>query len=67
MPRLALLGLLAAEETKESILSGYPYLEPGDIDEALRRLAAFGAEHDRVAHADDGEQRAPPYRRMNVR
>jgi len=30
-----LLGLLAAGETKDQILAGYPYLEPEDIDEAL--------------------------------
>jgi uncharacterized protein (DUF433 family) len=30
-----LLGLLAAGETREQILKAYPYLEPGDIDEAL--------------------------------
>jgi uncharacterized protein (DUF433 family) len=30
-----LLGLLAAGESKEAILNAYPYLEAGDIDEAL--------------------------------
>ena len=35
-PVSRLLGLLAAGETKESILKAYPYLEPEDIDEALR-------------------------------
>jgi hypothetical protein len=35
-----LLGLMAAGETRETILEAYPYLEPGDIDEALR-YAAF--------------------------
>jgi hypothetical protein len=34
-----LLGLLAAGETKDQILVGYPYLEPEDIDEALRYAA----------------------------
>ena len=42
-PVARLLGLLAAGETREQILAGYPYLEPGDIDEALR-YAAFLAE-----------------------
>ena len=42
-PVARLLGLLAACETREQILAGYPYLEPGDIDEALR-YAAFLAE-----------------------
>jgi len=35
-PVSRLLGLLASGETKESILSAYPYLEAGDIDESLR-------------------------------
>jgi uncharacterized protein (DUF433 family) len=35
-PVARLLGLLAAGETREQILEGYPYLEPGDIDEAHR-------------------------------
>lgn len=34
-PVSRLLGLLAAGETKESILKAYPYLEAEDIDEAL--------------------------------
>jgi uncharacterized protein (DUF433 family) len=38
-PVARLLGLLAAGETRERILSAYPYLEPGDIDEALRYAA----------------------------
>jgi len=32
-------GLLAAGETKDQILAGYPYLEPEDIDEALHYAA----------------------------
>jgi uncharacterized protein (DUF433 family) len=39
-PVARLLGLLAAGETREAILSEYPYLESEDIDEALR-YAAF--------------------------
>ncbi len=35
-PVSRILGLLAAGETKETILKAYPYLEPEDIDEALR-------------------------------
>lgn len=35
-PVARLLGLLAAGETREQILVNYPYLEPEDIDEALR-------------------------------
>jgi uncharacterized protein (DUF433 family) len=42
-----LLGLLAAGETREKILASYPYLEPGDIDEALR-YAALLAEDETV-------------------
>jgi uncharacterized protein (DUF433 family) len=42
-PVSRLLGLLAAGETRESILRAYPYLETADIDEALR-YAAFLAE-----------------------
>jgi uncharacterized protein (DUF433 family) len=42
-PVARLLGLLAAGESREQILSGYPYLEAADIDEALR-YAAFLAD-----------------------
>jgi len=35
-PVSRLLGLLAARQTPEEILKAYPYLEPDDIDEALR-------------------------------
>ncbi|WP_249787995.1 DUF433 domain-containing protein [Bradyrhizobium sp. IC3123] len=42
-PVARLLGLLAAGETRESILNEYRYLEREDIDEALR-YAAFLAE-----------------------
>ncbi len=35
-PLSRLLGLLASGESKESILKAFPYLEAGDIDEALR-------------------------------
>ncbi len=42
-----LLGLLAAGETKETILEAYPYLEAEDIDETLR-YAAFLAEEETV-------------------
>src|SRR3989442_15074070 len=44
-PVARLLGLLAAGETREQILQAYPYLEPGDIDEALR-YAPFLAENE---------------------
>lgn len=43
-PVSRLLGLLASGETKESILRAYPYLEPEDIDEALRYAAALAEE-----------------------
>ncbi len=46
-PVARLLGLLAAGESREQILGAYPYLEPGDIDEALR-YAAFLAEDETV-------------------
>jgi uncharacterized protein (DUF433 family) len=46
-PVSRLLGLLAAGETKESILKAYPYLEPPDIDEALR-YAAYLAEDETI-------------------
>jgi uncharacterized protein (DUF433 family) len=42
-----LLGLIAAGETREQILSAYPYLEAGDFDEALR-YAAFLAEDETI-------------------
>jgi uncharacterized protein (DUF433 family) len=40
-PVARLLGLLAAGETRERILAAYPYLEPEDIDEALRYAASL--------------------------
>ncbi len=43
-PVSRLLGLLAARETKESILRAYPYLEAEDIDQALRYAAYLAAE-----------------------
>ncbi len=33
------IGLLAAGRTREEILGAYPYLESGDIDEALAYAA----------------------------
>ena len=38
-PVARLLGRLAAGESREYILARYPYLEPEDIDEALRYVA----------------------------
>jgi len=46
-PLSRLLGLLASGESKESILKAFPYLEAGDIDEALR-YAAYLAEEETV-------------------
>ena len=46
-PVARLLGLLAAGETREGVLRDYPYLEPGDIDEALR-YAAYLAEDETI-------------------
>jgi uncharacterized protein (DUF433 family) len=40
-PVARLLGLLAAGETPDQILKAYPYLEPGDIEEALRYAASL--------------------------
>jgi uncharacterized protein (DUF433 family) len=40
-PVSRLLGLLAARQTPEEILKTYPYLEPADIDEALRYAASL--------------------------
>jgi uncharacterized protein (DUF433 family) len=42
-PVARLLGLMAAGETRDTISTTYPYIESGDIDEALR-YAAFLAE-----------------------
>ena len=47
-PVARLLGLLASGETREDILAAYPYLEPEDIDEALR-YAALLAEDETIA------------------
>ncbi|MGD0457340.1 MAG: DUF433 domain-containing protein [Terriglobia bacterium] len=49
-PLSRLLGLLASGESKESILKAYPYLEAGDIDEALR-YAAYLAEEPHPSQA----------------
>jgi uncharacterized protein (DUF433 family) len=49
-PVSRLLGLLAAGETKETILKMYPYLESADIDEALT-YAAFLADEETVEFA----------------
>ena len=46
-PVARLLGLMASGETRDTILKAYPYLEPGDIDEALR-YAAFLAEDETI-------------------
>lgn len=46
-PVARLLGLLAAGESRDKILGDYPYLESGDIDEALR-YAAFLAEDETI-------------------
>ncbi len=43
-PVSRLLGLLAAGETRESILKAYPYLESEDIDEALAYAASLAEE-----------------------
>lgn len=40
-PVSRLLELLAARQTPEKILKAYPYLEPDDIDEALRYAASL--------------------------
>jgi uncharacterized protein (DUF433 family) len=49
-PVSRLLGLLAAGETPESILQSYPYLEQGDIQEALQ-YAAFLADEQVIEFA----------------
>jgi uncharacterized protein (DUF433 family) len=43
-PISRILGLLSAGETKDSILKAYPYLEPEDIDEALKYAACLAEE-----------------------
>jgi len=40
-PVSRLLGLLAAGESRESILRNYPYLESADIDEVLHYAACL--------------------------
>ena len=41
-PVARLLGLMAAGETRKSMLKTYPYLEAGDVDEACaRRLSSL--------------------------
>jgi len=46
-PVSRLLGLLASGETKETILRAYTYLEPEDVDQALK-YAAYLAEEEVV-------------------
>jgi uncharacterized protein (DUF433 family) len=46
-PVSRLLGLLAAGESKETILKAYPYLEAADIDAALR-YAAYLSEDETI-------------------
>jgi len=46
-PVSRLLGLLAAGETKETILRGYPYLEAADVDAAMR-YAAYLSEDETI-------------------
>lgn len=46
-PVSRLLGLLASDETPDAILRDYPYLEKGDIEEALQ-YAAWLAEEETV-------------------
>ncbi len=43
-PVSRLLGLLGEGETHESILKAYPYLEPEDVNEALRYAACLAEE-----------------------
>lgn len=40
-PVARLLGLLAAGETREAILTNYPYLDTEDTDAALRYAASL--------------------------
>jgi uncharacterized protein (DUF433 family) len=49
-PVSRLLGLLASGETKETILSAYPYLQAEDIDQALA-YAAYLAEEETVEYS----------------
>lgn len=58
-PVARLLGLLAASETRDQILADYPYLEPEDIDEALR-YAALLAEDARPKLCKHGKQSGHP-------
>jgi uncharacterized protein (DUF433 family) len=46
-PVTRLLGLLVSGESREQILSSFPYLEAEDIDEALR-YAVFLADDEMV-------------------
>jgi len=55
-PVARLLGLLAAGETREAILKNYPYLEPEDIDEALRYAAALAEDETIVLAAPEAAE-----------
>jgi uncharacterized protein (DUF433 family) len=49
-PVSRLLGLLAAGETRETILKAYPYLEDGDIEAALVYAAMLAEDETVVTH-----------------
>jgi uncharacterized protein (DUF433 family) len=53
-PVARLLGLMAAGETREAILKTYPYIESGDIDEALRYAAFLAEDEIGIACGDEG-------------
>jgi uncharacterized protein (DUF433 family) len=52
-PVARLLGLLATGESREAILRQYPYLEPEDIDEALRYAAHLADQKPVASNAAD--------------
>ncbi|MBN1580127.1 MAG: DUF433 domain-containing protein [Anaerolineae bacterium] len=51
-PVSRLLGLLASGETPDSIVRAYPYLEFGDVQEALS-YAAYLADEQVIEFADE--------------
>jgi Protein of unknown function (DUF433) len=75
-PVSRLLGLLAAGETRESILKTYPYLEAADIDAALLYASALAEDEPWNSLAELAEWlrlqghdavHAPPTRRSSMR
>ncbi len=59
-PVSRLLGLLATGESQENILRDYPYLEAGDISEALQYAAVLADDETIALTHEISDRHAPP-------